>query len=41
MNKYVENYKIKYVFMTDGGCTYPNDQVTKIKELKNRHTNKI
>jgi hypothetical protein len=41
MNKYVGGAKIKFIFMTDGGCGYPSSQITKIKELKNSYPNKI
>jgi hypothetical protein len=41
MTKYVGSAKIKYIFMTDGGCGYPSAQVTMIKNLKNSYPNKI
>lgn len=41
MVKYVSKAKIKYIFMTDGGDDYPVIQVTKIKDLKKLHPNKI
>ena len=35
MVKYYTEAKIKYIFMTDGGDSYPSSQVAKIKKLKN------
>ena len=41
MSSYISTAKIKFVFMTDGGCGYPGAQVTKIKALKNSNANKF
>ncbi len=41
MQKYVNGAKIKYVFMTDGGCGYPTQPVMNIKKLKNAYPGKI
>lgn len=41
MTKYVAGAKIKLIFMTDGGDSYPSGQVTQIKQLKNANPNKI
>jgi hypothetical protein len=41
MTKYVASAKIRYVFMTDGGCGYPSAQVTQIKALGVSYPKKI
>jgi hypothetical protein len=41
MAKYVANSKIKFIFMTDGGDSYPSTQVDKINALKKQYPNKI
>ncbi len=41
MTKYVNESKIKFVFMTDGGAIYPLAQVNQIKVLKNAYPDKI
>jgi hypothetical protein len=41
MAKYVGGSSIKYVFMTDGGDSYPSSQVTQIKALKASYPSKI
>lgn len=41
MCKYIVNSKIKFIFMTDGGCSYPDTQIQKIKQLKIGYPNKI
>jgi len=41
MTKYVTSAKIRYIFMTDGGDSYPSAQVTQIKSLRNSYPNKI
>lgn len=41
MSKYVGGAKINFVFMTDGGDSYPSSQVSQIKDLKNKNPDKI
>lgn len=41
MNRYIENAKIKYIFMTDGGDSVPTGQIALIKALKYTYPNKI
>lgn len=41
MRAYVSASKIKFIFMTDGGDSYPMEEVNLIKELKNKNPNRI
>jgi hypothetical protein len=41
MTKFVGGAKIKYIFMTDGGDSYPSAQTNQIKILKNANPGKI
>ncbi len=41
MQRYVQGAKIRFIFMTDGGDSYPSTQVSSIKSLKNLYPNKI
>lgn len=41
MAKYVGGAKIKYIFMTDGGDSYPSTQVNQIRLLQNSNPGKI
>lgn len=41
MTKYIGGAKIKLIFMTDGGDSYPSSQISQIKQLKNLHPKKI
>lgn len=41
MCKYIGTSKIKFIFMTDGGCAYPEAQIQKIQQLKLSHPKKI
>lgn len=41
MQRYVQGAKVRFIFMTDGGCGYPSTQISNIKSLKNSYPNKI
>ncbi len=41
MAKYVAESSIRFIFMTDGGSSYPQDQVNQIKALKALYAGKI
>lgn len=41
MNEWVGHSKIKFIFMTDGGCSYPSTAISMIKMLQMRNPDKI